>query len=131
MEKNMNYKICLWETPFINLKTEDNRLPCVDDKCSLYDEVVKKDLVLKNKDGTPCIIKWWWGNGVLIDFTNPKAVKWWKKHHKRLLEQGIDTFKTDDGEYVPEDAQFSDGLTGKDLHNIYPLLDGRQPQRHK
>ncbi len=120
--KKMNFKICLWETPFINLKTKDNRLEVVDDKCSLYDEAVEKGYVLKNEDGSPNITTWWWGDGVYVDFTNPEAVKWWKELHYRLLDQGIDVFKTDDGEYVREDAHFADGHTGREMHNIYPLI---------
>jgi alpha-D-xyloside xylohydrolase len=35
---------------------------------------------------------------------------------------GVDGFKTDFGEQVPEDAVFFDGRTGRELHNIFPRL---------
>jgi alpha-D-xyloside xylohydrolase len=35
---------------------------------------------------------------------------------------GVDGFKTDFGEQVPEDAVFADGSTGGELHNVYPRL---------
>ena len=40
----------------------------------------------------------------------------------KLINIGVDGFKTDDGEYIPYNAVFSNGLTGKDMHNLYPLL---------
>jgi len=38
---------------------------------------------------------------------------------------GVDVFKTDFGEDVPEDAVFADGSTGRTMHNLYPLLYNR------
>ena len=35
---------------------------------------------------------------------------------------GVDVFKTDFGEDIPEDARFHDGRTGAEVHNLYPLL---------
>ena len=35
---------------------------------------------------------------------------------------GVPTFKTDYGEAVPEEAVFSDGRSGLQMHNLYPLL---------
>jgi alpha-D-xyloside xylohydrolase len=60
--------------------------------------------------------------GALVDFTDPDAVEWWKDKHRRLLEQGVAVFKTDYGEYVPEDAVFDNGKTGESMHNLYPYL---------
>jgi alpha-D-xyloside xylohydrolase len=60
--------------------------------------------------------------GALVDFTDADAVEWWKDKHRRLLDQGVAVFKTDYGEYVPEDAVFANGKTGKTMHNLYPYL---------
>ena len=35
---------------------------------------------------------------------------------------GADVFKTDFGEGVPRDVCAYNGMTGEELHNIYPLL---------
>jgi alpha-D-xyloside xylohydrolase len=63
--------------------------------------------------------------GALVDFTDPDAVEWWKEKHRRLLEMGVSVFKTDYGEYVPEDAVFANGKSGAAMHNLYPFLYNR------
>jgi alpha-D-xyloside xylohydrolase len=59
---------------------------------------------------------------VLADFTNPEAVRWWQDKHRPYLKMGVGAFKPDYGEAVPVDAIFSDGRTGEQVHNLYPLL---------
>jgi alpha-D-xyloside xylohydrolase len=39
-----------------------------------------------------------------------------------VLEGGLDVFKTDFGEDIPADAVFANGMTGAEMHNLYPLL---------
>ena len=60
--------------------------------------------------------------GSCFDFSNPEAVEWWQQQIKRLVNMGIDGFKTDFGEQVPLDARFSDGHTGDYYHNIFPVM---------
>jgi len=42
-----------------------------------------------------------------------------------ILEQGVDVFKTDFGEDIPIDARFANGMTGAEMHNLYPLYYNR------
>lgn len=62
------------------------------------------------------------GVGGVIDFTNPKAVQWWKGRILEMLELGADGFMQDFGENVLNSMQFSDGSTGVTMHNAYPNL---------
>lgn len=65
------------------------------------------------------------GVGSVIDFTNPAARQWVTDQHRRMMAAGAAVFKSDFGEGVPDDAVFSDGRTGRDIHNLYALLYNR------
>jgi sulfoquinovosidase len=60
--------------------------------------------------------------GLLIDFTNPDAVKWWEGRITRALDLGADGFMEDFGEQALADMRFHDGSTGAQTHNRYPVL---------
>lgn len=40
-------------------------------------------------------IKWWHGNGILLDYSNPKALPWWNSQLDLVLNLSVDGFKTD------------------------------------
>ncbi|HZS14070.1 MAG TPA: TIM-barrel domain-containing protein [Candidatus Dormibacteraeota bacterium] len=61
----------------------------------------------------------------VVDFTGEPARRWWAAQHLRLLDLGAAAFKTDFAEGVPDDAQFADGRSGADIHNLYALLFNR------
>jgi alpha-D-xyloside xylohydrolase len=104
------FKLSLWEIPYVYDKTE------------MYDEGIAKGYfattadggLAKPLDGEP--------GAALPDFTNPDAVKWWQDKHRPYLKAGVAAFKTDYAEATPTDAVFSDGRTGEQVHNLYPLL---------
>jgi len=58
----------------------------------------------------------------VIDFTNPAAVSWWHERVDAELEAGADGFMLDFGEQVQPGMRFSDGSTGEEMHNRYPVL---------
>lgn len=137
--KALGFKNCVWEAPFVPSNTE------------MMDEGEKGGYLLVNPDGETYLIDTGlvmashskegfkgqetagsFGNlptappAALVDFTNPKAIKWYQDKHNLLLKMGVDVFKTDFGEQVPEDAisPYS-GLTGLKLHNLYAVLYNR------
>ncbi len=65
------------------------------------------------------------GKYVLIDFTNPKAVKWWQEEGlTKLLKIGIKGFKLDRAEeLVPESREVKafDGRMTRETRNDYPV----------
>lgn len=109
--KNKGFKLSLWEQPYVPVITE------------MFREGEKKSYFVKNKWGKTYIIMDFEKNPVaIVDFSNPEAVIWYQQKHRVLLQMGVDVFKTDMGEAIPEDALFSNGMTGAEMHNIYPLF---------
>lgn len=64
----------------------------------------------------------WFGDSLLLDFTNQEAVDWWMSKRAYLFDDvGIDGFKTDGGEMVwGRNVSFSNGSNGQEMRNAYP-----------
>lgn len=112
--KALGFKVCLWMNPYLMLGSE--RLA----------EAKEKGYLLRTPQGEPYVTKLWGAQERpplgIIDMTNPEAVAWLKGLLRPLLRMGVDVFKTDFGEGVPADAVAHNGMTGEQLHNLYPLL---------
>jgi alpha-D-xyloside xylohydrolase len=102
-------KLSLWENPYIYVDTPT------------YRQALRRGYLVRMPDGSPAT-SMDNGGAVIVDFTNPRARRWWQRKHVPLLRMGVPTFKTDYGEAVPEEAVFSDGRSGLQMHNLYPLL---------
>jgi alpha-D-xyloside xylohydrolase len=61
----------------------------------------------------------------LVDFTNPAAAQWVSSELERLIDQGVDAFKTDFGERIPTDVTWFDGSDPQRMHNYYTYLYNR------
>lgn len=82
------FKVMLWVCPFIS------------PDCDVYRYLSKNNLLLKNSEGDDAMIRWWNGASALLDFTNPKAVVWFKEQLNYLMtEFGVDGFKFDAGDF--------------------------------
>ncbi len=104
------FKLSLWEIPYVYTGTE------------MHSEGVEKGYFARGPDGAPARPLENPAETVLPDFTKAEVVRWWKDKHRPYLKKGVAAFKPDYGEAVPKDAVFSDGRTGEQLHNLYPLL---------
>lgn len=59
----------------------------------------------------------------IVDFTNPEASEWYISHLMRLMDMGVDSFKTDFAERIPfKNVRFHDGSDPVRMHNYYSLL---------
>ncbi|MGL5694490.1 MAG: glycoside hydrolase family 31 protein, partial [Peptostreptococcaceae bacterium] len=103
----------------------------VDNGYSIYDEGLKNNYFITNKDKKPHVGWVWPGNSVFPDFANGKVRNWWSNNQKVLLDYGVSGIWNDmnepanlgvelpldlicnrDGEYVEH----------KEIHNVYGHL---------
>jgi len=108
-----DFRLSLWEHPHVPVGTDT------------FAEGAREGYLVTDGSGRPYVMdNTCQGDyrGALVDFTDPDAVEWWQEKHCHLLEQGVAVFKTDYGEYVPEDAVFANGKNGSVMHNLYPYL---------
>ncbi len=114
-------KCLLWQIPVLKYSTEATAQSVRD---QIYAET--QGYVLQYEDGSTYRLPGgtWFGNSLLLDFTNEEAVSWFLEKRRYLLEDiGIDGFKTDGGEFVwGRDVVASDGTRGDELRNAYPDL---------
>ena len=58
----------------------------------------------------------------LPDFTGKAAADWFKGYAKAAVDMGQDGWMADYGEWLPVEAKMSDGRSGWEAHNDYPVL---------
>ena len=104
-------KVCVWINPYIAQRSP------------LFAEGAEKGYLLKTSDGGVWQWDQWQAGMGLVDFTNPDATAWYVSHLERLLDQGVDAFKTDFGERIPvDDVLWHDGSDPQRMHNYYTHL---------
>ena len=108
--KEKGLKICVWINPYIAQKS------------CLFDEGMEQGYLVRRPNGD--VWQWdrWQAGMALVDFTNPAAAAWYQEKLKRLLDMGVDTFKTDFGERIPTDVTWYDGSDSQRMHNYYTYL---------
>lgn len=104
-------KICVWINPYIAQNSK------------LFDEAMEAGYLIRLKNGAVWQTDLWQPGMAEVDFTNPEAVKWYQGKLERLLDMGIDSFKTDFGERIPvKDVVYYDGSDPVKMHNYYSVL---------
>ncbi|MGW8566855.1 alpha-xylosidase [Isoptericola sp. NPDC055881] len=104
-------KVSVWINPYIGQRSP------------LFAEGRAKGYLLRTTDGGVWQWDLWQAGMALVDFTNPEATAWYLGHLERLLDQGVDAFKTDFGERIPVDGVvWHDGSDPRKMHNYYAEL---------
>jgi alpha-glucosidase (family GH31 glycosyl hydrolase) len=81
------FKVMLWVCPFVS------------PDCDVYRDLAKRNLLVKDSSGQAAIVRWWNGASALLDFTNPKAVDWFRSRLDYLQSTyQVDGFKFDAGD---------------------------------
>jgi alpha-D-xyloside xylohydrolase len=115
---DMGFKLSLWQLPYLPEGSE------------LFEELRSVDGFIKNEAGDIynvgiCFVQGFSGIVGVIDFTNPRAVDVYIRWLRRLFDLGARVIKTDFGEAIPLDGRCHNGMTGRQMRNLYPLLYNR------
>ena len=97
------FKICLWQLPYF---VPGNKY---------FKTLVDEGMAVRNGRG-PLPYE-----DAVLDFTNPKTVKWYQDQLGKLLEMGVGAIKVDFGEAAPLDGIYANGRSGLYEHNLYPV----------
>lgn len=109
--KDRGLHICVWINSYIGQKS------------ALFDEGMEHGYFVKNLDGSVWQCDRWQAGMALVDFTNPAACKWYEEKLERLIDMGVDSFKTDFGERIPvTGVKYYDGSDTVKMHNYYAYL---------
>ncbi len=108
--KEKGLKICVWINSYVGQES------------SLFAEGVRKGYFLKRPNGD--VWQWdeWQPGMAVVDFTNPEARQWYGERLEKLLDMGVDCFKTDFGERIPTEVVYYDGSDPVKMHNYYTYL---------
>jgi alpha-glucosidase (family GH31 glycosyl hydrolase) len=82
------YRVVLWMTSMVNSYSKDTKIK---DSKDWSGEALKKGYLISDDDQA----EWWKGVGGFIDYTNPKAMKWWHRLQQTVYDYGIDGWKLD------------------------------------
>ena len=84
----LGFQVMLWVCPFIS------------PDCDVYRDLEARELLLKNSDGRPAIVRWWNGASAELDLSNEESSKWFKEQLDFLQsEYNVDGFKLDAGDF--------------------------------
>jgi alpha-D-xyloside xylohydrolase len=108
--KARGLRISLWINPYVAQQS------------ALFAEGVAQGYFLTRADGSVWQTDTWQAGMAVIDLTNPDARRWFAQRLERLLDMGVDCFKTDFGERIPTDVGYADGSDPELMHNYYSFL---------
>jgi alpha-D-xyloside xylohydrolase len=101
--KKDGFHVSLWQYTYFTPKN------------ALWKELVDQGLVVKDQGGRLAT------EDAVLDFTNPKAVEWYRRKLGALLRMGVSVIKADFGEGAPLEGIYANGRTGWYEHNLYPV----------
>lgn len=101
--KRLGLRVTLWQLPYF---TPTN---------PLFNELVQKKYAVTDAQGNLPT------EDAILDFSNPKTVRWYQKKLASLFSLGVSAIKVDFGEAAPLHGVFASGRTGLFEHNLYPL----------
>tara|TARA_R110002050_G_scaffold350_11_gene2407 strand:+ start:12268 stop:14043 length:1776 start_codon:yes stop_codon:yes gene_type:complete len=82
------YRVVLWMTSMVNSLSNDTHIK---DSKDWYQKAKDNGFLVKSSKPN----KWWKGKGGFIDYTNDRAMDWWRGLQQNVFDLGIDGWKLD------------------------------------
>lgn len=124
----LGFKVMVWVCPFIRPDSEEARF-LMKRRWVVMDNEGKKDLEWA-ASRKPSIIQWWNGFSMVMDFTNPDAVEWFRQQLDTMIEEyGVDGFKFDAGdpEFYARNVVTYNAASPNDHARLWGLFGLRYP----
>ena len=103
--------ICCWLNPYISQESD------------MFAEGMEKGYFIQKENGDVWQTDMWQPGTAIVDVTNPGARAWYVARLNKLMEMGVDCFKTDFGERIPvRGVKYFDGSDPLRMHNYYTYL---------
>ena len=97
--------------------------PFLEEGFDNYKEAMAKGYAIKDKDGKVLTFSGvFFQKTTLPDLPDPKVKQWIRGYLKKAADIGFDGWMADYAEWLPVEAKLSDGRTGHEAHNLYPLM---------
>ncbi len=110
-KKHPGLKVCCWINSYI---AQDS---------VLFKEGCEKGYFIKRTNGDVWQWDMWQPGMAIVDFTNPEACRWFAGKLEELIDMGVDCFKTDFGERIPDTGvTYFNGADPEGMHNFYTYL---------
>lgn len=103
-------KVCVWINPYLSSMSP------------LFDEAMERGYLLRHPNGDVAETDFWQPGMGFVDFSKPEAAEWYCSKLERLVDMGVDCFKTDFGESAPTDVVYGNGADPVGMHNYYTYL---------
>ena len=115
---DLGYKMVAYYNPYYSVDSTSPLAPEVQ-------KAISNDWLLKNGDGTLSDV--WLISGkpldvYTVDVTSEAAVGWFTNMFQRAIDLGYSGWMYDFGEYVQPQVLTSNGLSGEQFHNQFPVL---------
>ncbi|KAL9111778.1 MAG: hypothetical protein Q9227_003837 [Pyrenula ochraceoflavens] len=112
--KERGLKISVWINPYIGQASP------------IFQEAKSNGYFIMRSDRqVPTVWQWdnWQAGMGIIDFTNPAACEWYRSHLIRMVNLGVDSFKTDFGERIPfKNVRYHNNADPVRMHNYYAQI---------
>jgi len=100
-----------------------------------YGQAASRSLLTETAGGAPYLYRYSASTDDLFvvgqfDFSNPEAGSFYAKLLGEAVGDGYDGWMEDFGEYTPLDSRSDNGMTGQQMHNLYPVLYHRASYRY-